>query len=258
MCKQMAMKRKWSSVIRWNKNGDKCETIWLVGGVVARLACPMGRLKGDLLHIKNLSMWSLISLNSRNKTGGCSYAGISYIILPEDIFKKKDCCFADKQMASLEFWAAPLFWYRSNFLQHLRPFSGNWGAFLLFFLSLLLLMIFPLFSSLSFSRHFFSSFSLFISTCFFSFSFLHHGYHLSHLSQLWIAFNFLWDKCVFWLYISIYVFLYFVVKTLNMLFGSSLNLLWCSYIAIQYSKLATWSTLTPQQENQMLLLLHLS
>ena len=54
---------------------------------MARLACPMGRLKGDLLHIKNLSMRSLISLNSpQNKTGGCSSAGISYIILLEDKF----------------------------------------------------------------------------------------------------------------------------------------------------------------------------
>ena len=74
---------------------------------------------------------------------------------------KKDCCCADKQMASLEFWAAPLFWYRSNFLQHLRPFSGNWGAFLLFFLSLLLLTISQFFP---FSRHF-SLLSISCETC---------------------------------------------------------------------------------------------
>ena len=62
---------------------------------------------------------------------------------------------------------------------------------------------------------------------------------------LWIAFDFLWHMSFDWnVTIScIYVFWYSVAKTLDVLFATSPNLLWCSYIAIKYSKLTTWSTL---------------
>ena len=69
--------------------------------------------------------------------------------------------------------------------------------------------------------------------------------------------SFDWNVTLSCIHISVYVFWYFAMKTLNMLFGSSLNLLWCSYIATKYSKLTTWSTLH-SRKNQMLLLLNLS
>ena len=74
---------------------------------------------------------------------------------------------AHKRMSSLEFWAVPLFWYWSNFLQHLRPFSGNWEEFFSFSA---LLNFFPFFNFFFSPFKVFSVFSHFSQESFLFFS----------------------------------------------------------------------------------------